>query len=331
MRSTVKYQTSTGRETQPRALDEPDLATALAIATGTPHTSRLAGFESLGRSALSHSVLIVAAAVLGLAAGAGAGYEHAPTYTAEVQLIVGRTSELPENQIPGLAVGVENLASNYARLITNSTVVSDTESTLHSSSLPGTLAASPVPDSSIIDVLASSPTEAQALALANAGGAALVTVVTQATNDTQAELEPLIRAYQQADSAAEKATAEANFYQTRLDNLVGKIGNDAATPAEQAQEQTLNSQIAQWDTQADLARLQADAAMNQYNSALPPLQEQQEMVQQVGKAVYTGSNRAAFTEAGALVGVVGGLVIGMAGAALIDTRRGRQRGTARSR
>jgi uncharacterized protein YpuA (DUF1002 family) len=165
--------------------------------------------------------------------------------------------------------------------------------------------------------------------LANAGAAALVTVVTPVTNDGAAQLEPLIASYQQADSAAEKATAEASFYQTELNDLVGKIGNDAATPPQQAQEQTLNAKIAQWETQADLSRLQADAYMNQYNSALPPLQEQQEMVQQVGTAVYNGSNQKAFTEAGGLVGVVGGLVVGLAGAALIDTRRGRRSGTAR--
>ena len=208
-------------------------------------------------------------------------------------------------------------------------MISDTESKLHSSSLPGSLTASPVPNSSVINVLASASTETQALSLANAGAAALVTVVTQVTNDGAAQLEPLIASYQQADSAAEKATAEASFYQTELNDLVGKIGNSAATPPQQAQEQTLNAKIAQWSTQADLSRLQADAYMNQYNSALPPLQEQQEMVQQVGTAVYNGSNQKAFTEAGGLVGVVGGLVVGLAGAALIDTRRGRRSGTAR--
>ena len=329
MRSIVKYQASPGTDAQAKALDEPDLATALALAAATPHVGRLAGFESLGRSALSHSVLVAAAALLGLAAGAGAGYEHPPSYTAQAQLIVGRASELAENQIPGLASAVQGLASNYARLITSSTVISDTESKLHSSSLPGSLTASPVPNSSVINVLASASTETQALSLANAGAAALVTVVTQVTNDGAAQLEPLIASYQQADSAAEKATAEASFYQTELNDLVGKIGNNTATPPQQAQEQTLNAKIAQWSTQADLSRLQADAYMNQYNSALPPLQEQQEMVQQVGTAVYNGSNQKAFTEAGGLVGVVGGLVVGLAGAALIDTRRGRRSGTAR--
>jgi len=329
LRSIAKYQTSVGNEAQPRTLDEPDLATALAIATSTPHVGKRAGFESLGRSALSHSLLVAAAALLGLAAGVGAGYEHPPSYTAQVQLIVGRTSELAENQIPGLAAAVQGLASNYARLITSSSVVSDTESNLHSTSLPGSLTASPVAQSSVINVLASSSTEAQALSLANAGAAALVTVVTQVTNDGVAQLEPLIASYQKADSAVEKASAEGNFYQTELNNLVGKVGNNAPTAAQQAKEQALNAKIAQWETDADLSRLQANAYIDQYNSALPPLQEQQEMVQQVGTAVYNGSNRKAYIEAGGLAGLVGGLVVGLAGAALIDTRRARRSGTAR--
>jgi capsular polysaccharide biosynthesis protein len=329
LRSISKYQSSIETEAQPRTLDEPDLATALALATGAPRTNRPAGFQSLGRSAMTHSVLVAAAAILGLAAGAGAGYEHPPSYSAEVQLIVGRTAELAENQIPGLAAAVQNLASNYSRLITSSNVVSGTESALHTTSLPGSLTASPVPESSVINVIASSPTQAQALSLANAGATALVTVVTNLTNDSQGQLEPLVAAYQRADSLAEKATAQANFYQAQLDALLAK--SSSPSPSTQAQEQSLNAKIAQWQTQADLQRLQANAYMNQYNSSLSPLDTQQEMVQVVGSAVYTGSNRTAYTEAGALGGAVGGLVIGLAGAALIDTRRGRASRAARAR
>lgn len=336
MRSIAKYQTST--EAEPRTLDEPDLATALAMASGFPTANRPVGFQSLGRSAMTHSVLVAAAAILGLAAGAGAGYEHPPSYSAQAELIVGRTSSLAEDQIPGLAQAVQGLASNYARLINTSSVVSATESTLHSTSLPGSLTASlpgsltasPVPESSVIDVIANSPTQAQALSLANASATALVTVVTQLTNDTQDQLGPLVASYQRADSLAEKAVAEANLYQSQLDNLVSKYSTTSSGAAVQAQEQSLNAKIAQWQTQADLERLQANAYMNQYNSALPPLQAQEEMVQQVGSAVYTGSNRESYTEAGGLGGAVAGLVIGLAGAALIDTRRGRASGAARA-
>jgi len=331
LRSITKYQTSIDTEVQSRALDEPDLATALAMATGAPQGGRSAGFESLGRSAASHMVLVAAAALLGLAAGAGAGYVHPPTYTAQEQIIVGRTAGLAENEIPGLAQAVQALASNYARLISNSEVISDAESTLHSSSLPGGLTATPVPNSSVINVIATSPSEAQAISLANAGGAALVSVITQVTNDGQAQLAPIIANYQREDGLAEKATAEASFYQSELNILVTKVGSDAPTAAVQAKEQSLNNQIAKWQTQADLLRLQADAEQSDYNSALPPLETQDEMVQQVGTAVYSGSNRNSYIEAGGLAGAVGGLVIGMAGAGLIDTRRGRASRAARAR
>jgi hypothetical protein len=331
LRSIAKYQSSIETEAQTKTLDEPDLATALALATGASRTGRPVGFQSLGRSALTHSALVAAATILGLAAGAGAGYEHPPSYTAQVQLIVGRTAELAEDQIPGLASAEQTLASNYARLATSSNVVSDTESTLHVTSLPGSLNASPVAESSVINVIASSPTPAQALSLANAGGAALVKVVTQLTNDGPAQLAPLVQSYQQADSQAEKATAQANFYQSQLDALVAKYDNATPSATVQAQEQSLNAEIAKWNTQADLERLQANAYMNQYNSSQSPLQVQEEMVQQVGSATSTGSNRDSFTEAGALGGAVGGFVIGLAGAALIDTRRGRASGAVRAR
>jgi capsular polysaccharide biosynthesis protein len=331
LRSIAKFQTSLDSDAQSRALDEPDLATALALATGASRRNAMGSFESLGRSAVAHRVLVAAAALLGLAAGAGAGYVHPPTYTAEAQLIVGRTSGLAENEIPGLAAAVDDLASNYARLVSSSDVISDAESTLHLSSLPGSLTATPVPNSSVIEVIGAAPSEAQALSLANAGAAALVHVVTQVTNDGTAQLAPIIANYQSEDSLVEKATAEAGFYQSELNLLVDKLGSNPTGAVAKSQEQALNAQIAKWQTTADLARLQANAEIGQYDAAVPPLQTQQEMVQAVGTAVYSSSNKTSFIEGGGLAGLVGGLIVGIAGAALIDTRRGRTTMSARTR
>jgi hypothetical protein len=261
---------------------------------------------------------------VGLVAGAVAGYEHPVTYTADARLIVGRTSGLAEDEVPGLALAVQGLASDYARLITSTNVVSGTETRLHSSTLPGSLSASPIPESSIIDVKASASSEAVAMSLANAGAAALTHVVTQVTNDGEAQLQPILRNYNKADATVEQETATANLLQTELNNYLAKIGNVSPTPAEQAFEQSLNAQIAQAQTQADTARMQANAYSNQYDAALPPLQSQQEMVQEVGQASYSGSNRASYTEAAGLGGAVAGLVIGLAGASFIDSRRGRR-------
>ena len=134
---------------------------------------------------------------IGLVAGAVAGYEHPVTYTAQAKLFVGRTSGLAEDEVPGLAVAVQGLAADYARLITATNVVSATEANLRTTKLPGTLTASPVPESSVINVTASTSSEASALALANAGAGALTKVVTQVTDDGEAQLQPILRELQQ--------------------------------------------------------------------------------------------------------------------------------------
>jgi hypothetical protein len=312
----------------PIATEGQEPGPAVPIGAGTAATGRTRGFESIGRSALAHPVLIIVIALLGLVGGAGTGYEHGVTYTADAKLIVGRTSGLAESQVPGLALAVQGLASDYARLMTTSGVISAVEAELHTSSLPGSLSASPVPESSVIDVQATASTEAGAVSLANAGGQALTAQVIKVTNDTQAQLQPIIANYRKADGAYEAATVQAQTLQTELSGVIAAVGKQAPTPVEQAEEQSLETQIAHAQTEADLARMQADAYLNQYDAALPPLQQQEEMVQQVGTATYTSNNRKSYTEAGGLGGLVGGLIVGLALAALIDTRKGQRRQSA---
>ena len=282
------------------------------------------GYESIGRSALRHPALIGALAALGLLAGVAIGYEHPAAYSAQAQLMVGRSSSMQEDQVPGLAAGIQALASNYARLVTSQDVIAPTERALHRSSLPGTLSATPVPQSSVINVIGTAPSESQALALANAGAAVLTQVVTTDTNDTQAQLQPLLGSYTKAENAYQSATAQANLLQHRLDVLFSQIGNNNPTPLQTFEENALNSDIVVEQTKASFAQLQASAYSTQYDNALPPLTEQEEMVQQTGGATYTGDNQKSFTEAAGLLGLVGGIVVALAGAVWSDARRGRR-------
>ncbi len=289
------------------------------------HRGDAPGFDSIGRSAMRHPVLVVVVAVVGLLTGAVAGYEHPPAYTADAQLIVGRTASLSIETIPGLDVAVQSLASDYARLITSSSVVSDAEGYLHSSQLPGTLSASPVPESSIIDVRATAANETLALSLANAGAQALTTVVTQVTNDTQAQLAPILASYQKADAAAEAATVQAGVVQDQLDNLIADLGKATPTAAQTAEENSLSAQVASELTKADTAKLRAQNYLSEYDNAVPPYQTQEEMVQPVGQATNSGSDRTSTLEAAALGGAVGGLVIGLALAAWSESLKSRRR------
>jgi hypothetical protein len=286
------------------------------------------GYQSIGRSALRHPVLVCLAVVIGLLVGTAVGYKHPATYTADAQLIVGRVSSLAEDQIPGLAVAEQALASDYARLMTSSNVISATEANLGVSSLPGTVSASPIAQSSIIDVQATAPSAAEALNVANAGAKALESDVVQVTNDSQAQLAPIMAAFQKADSAAQQATAQANLLQHQLNSFLGELGNHPVTPAVKRYENYLNSQISSAQTRADTDKLEAGNYSNEYYAAVPPLQAQEEMVQRLGFAEYSGSDRKSYTEAAAFLGAVGGLVVGLAAAAWLDSRRGRRKGRA---
>jgi capsular polysaccharide biosynthesis protein len=292
------------------------------------------GYESIGRSALHHPVLVGVIAVIGLLVGTAIGYKHPATYTADAQLIVGRASSLAEDQIPGLAVAEQELASDYARLGNSTDVISAAEAELHVASLPGTLSASPIAQSSIVDVQSTASSEGEAVKLANAGAAALETIVTQVTNDNSSELSPIVNAFQKADAEAQVASGQVTLLQHQLNTFLGELGNHPPTAADKSYEAYLNSQISAAQVKADTYKLESGNYSNEYYAAVPPLSAQQEMVQRIGVASYDGSNRKSYTEAAALLGAVGGLVVGLAAAAWLDSRggwRGRRRARALAR
>jgi capsular polysaccharide biosynthesis protein len=324
LRSIVNQQPSTLPDQQASGHEALDLGTLSNMATDSDRTRRPAGFDSVGRSALDHSWLVSLIVVLALVMGIGAGYKHPVSYVGDARLIVGRTSGLATDEVPGLAAAVQGLAEDYARLITSSTLVKATEANLKMSHLPGALDATALPDSSIIDLQATASNEVTAVTLANAAAAALVTVVVAVTNDGINQLKPILTEYHKAESVFDKATVEVAILQNQLDSLETKIGSGPPTAGDSAAEQTLESALADWQTQASTAQLQASAYSNQYNQALPPLQAQQEMVQQVGIATYSSNNRKPYIEAGGLAGVVVGLIVGLAFASYLDARAERR-------
>lgn len=285
---------------------------------------------TLGRSVLRHPLLVALVGIVGLAVGSAAGYARPVTYTAQAQVMVGRTSGLAEDEVPGLAVAVQQLASDYARLITTAPVVAATEKILGVHTLPGALSASPVPVSSVINVEGQAPTDAGAVALADAGAAALVQDVQKVTSDTQTSLSSLMAAYQAADQMAVQDNTQANLLQSELNALTGRIGAGAPTAGEAQQEQSLSAQIAALQTKANVAQLQAQAYSNQYTAAVPPLQAQDQMAEQMGRASYTGDSRKSSVEIGGFGGLLAGLVVGVGWAVWRSRRTEARREVARS-
>lgn len=282
---------------------------------------RPARFESVGRSAIRHPVLVALVAIFALFAGTAVGYFHHVTYQADAELSVGDSYSTAEASSQGLADSLIGLATDYAQLVTSGAVTAATEKILHTTSLPGTLSATADQDSALVDIEAQAPTEPGSVVLADAGVDALVQVVDKVTEATQAQLSALMANYQRDEQKATQDTARANLLQGQLDQLVD---SGAQTAARAAEEHSLTVEIAGLQTAANVAQLQAQTYSSQYSSSVPPLQGQDAILQQVGPAYYSGSDHRTFTEAAGLLGLVGGLVIGLGAACWLDDMRSRR-------
>src|SRR5438270_2407312 len=135
------------------------------------------GYVSLGRSAARHWMVVAVAVLAGLIFGIGAGGVITPTYTARAELIVGKSLDLTNTAaISGFPSAEAQLAQDYARLAGTPAYQSALQAKL-GSSVQGSTGASQVAQSPVIDVYGYSHSQADAVALADAASAALVTTI----------------------------------------------------------------------------------------------------------------------------------------------------------
>lgn len=159
----------------------------------------LAALRSRKLPALTVFVVVVAASV-------AAALFRSPTYTAQSRLNVGQGT-ITSQSVPGYAVGIQSLASTYSRAIVAQSVTTSLSRDLGISPdvVRSRLSASPVPDSSVILVQATGPSQRAAIALANRGGDALIRYVTQHASSDQNAKQTLKR-YRRATIALATAT-----------------------------------------------------------------------------------------------------------------------------
>lgn len=259
-----------------------------------------------GRSALNHWRLVAAFTVAAAMLALGVGLVRAPTYTAQAQLLVGKTVQLNNlAAIPGLAAAGQQIASDYSRLISTAIVTKEAEKQLHGP-LGGSLSASPIPQSPVIQVSAAATSSAHAVALANAGSAALVTAVNQLNEQQSKASSQLLQRYQQADQVLLDNTRTLTNLQQQL----------AANPTNSS----LVQQVVSAQTVVDSDKVQVDALAADYSGTSTPSQLNEQLVQPVGPARATGNDRKTFLEIALLAALVIGFIAGGATAIFVDLR-----------
>jgi len=256
-------------------------------------------------SALRHPFLVILSTVLLLGAAAAVGLTRDPVYSSEARVSVGRV-DVPAYTLQGVIVGNSDLAVSYARAIGAQPVV-DGAARSAKTSVAFTrahLSASPVPGSTLIQIESEGDTRAQAVALANGAAQGLIDFVTQI--NTQPDSAPLLGRYRSALAKVDRAQRQVE--------RARRFGNQDPDALQRAQ----RGEIA--------ARLAASTIGNQYRSeqgtsgVAPSLRL-------IVSAVTADSDRSSVFQRLLFIGLVAGVLLGLALALLRANRRliGRRR------
>ena len=270
------------------------------------------GYVSLGRSAARHWIVVAVAAFLGLLFGIGGGAVISSTYTARAEVIVGKSLNLTNTAaIAGFPSAEAQLAQDYARLAGTPAFATALQTNL-GRSVQGSTSASEVPASPVIDVYGSSHSKADAVALANAASAALISAINTVNQQTTSTNQDLLRQYQAQSLIVEQDQQQISHLQAAVSGATG--------PTQVALEQQLAQQSATTDTD----RFKLTALGNQYEAEFNPNMAIQEAVTPLGAAYSQGSNRNSHIEIGGIAGLIAGLLFGLAVAAVTDVTADRR-------
>ena len=270
------------------------------------------GYISLGRSAARHWATVALAAGVGLVFGLGAGAVISPTYTATAKLIVGKSLNLTNTAaIAGFPSAEAQLAQDYARLAGSPSFDADMRSKL-GHDVQGSVLASQVAASPVIEVYGYSHTQAGATAMANAGSAALIDAINTVNQQTGSANQSLLNQYRAEALVVEQARENVASLQSQLDSSRG-----AARGA-------LMQQIAEAQAAVTTEQFKLNTLGNQYQASFNPSLAIQSAVTALGGAAPQGGNRTTHIEIGAIAGLVSGVVVGLGLAAMVDIRADRR-------
>lgn len=268
-------------------------------------TAEQEGYVSLGRSAVRHWILVVAAVVIGLLFGVGGGGVIKPTYTARAELIVGKSLNLTNTAaIAGFPSAEAQLAQDYARLANTPTYETALRAAL-GAPVQGTTSASQVALSPVIDVYGYSHRQSDAIALANAASAALTSAINTVNQQTASSNQDLLNQYEALSVVLEQD-------QQRVSALQADLSNPSIPRA------GLDQQIARASAKVDTDKFTLSALGNQYQAEFNPNMAIEETVTSLGGAISQGGNRTSHIEIAGIGGLIGGLLFGLAIAATMD-------------
>ncbi len=255
----------------------------------------------LARAIGRHKGLVLAFAILGAVLGILLGLARQPTYTASASLQVGQVN--PNS--PGFATYTQSataLATAFSRAIDAAPVLGAVERKLALSPATASrrLSSEPIPLSPVFRVVATGPSEAAAVRLANVSTAAVITYVGK-TNSSNPQARSLLAEYRGASLRLKKAQAEQ-----------AELEAGSATPARQ---------LLRAEAASSAAQVTVEAIGRSYVAAVASQGPREGLVTLLAGASTASSDRQSKLALYGFLGFLAGGVIGCAAAAWRERRR----------
>lgn len=260
-----------------------------------------------------HRLLVFACALVVAFVGVLGGMHRRATFTAAATLQVGKVNPNSPG-FYGFVQSASDLATAFSRAVTAAPVLHTAGRKLGIQPLAaaGRLAAEPIPNSPAFRVIATGPTAASAVKLANVASTALIAYEAKA-NTYSPESARLLSSYR----AAEVSLAQAK---TALVKAEADAGSEPSAAGR------LKVQEAEARKAAAGLRTQALAGGYQQSAQSATTRD---LISMLSGAVGASSDRRSKIQLLGFVGLLGGLALGCTLAVLLDQRRARPRPAAR--
>lgn len=255
----------------------------------------------LGEALRGHPLTVVVSVVILAVFGAVAGLGRSTTFTATAQVAVEEPTTPNAAQLPGVVQASQEFAANASRLITASAIVDPLahKAGVASGVVVSDLLATPIPQSSLIKIVAASHSRSFSIALANDAASLFAGYATRQARNPSA-VAAVLREFQAASARYREALLAQQRVQAakRTASPRELVGAAAATEAARLRQQTLSLQYR--------TAVEANTNAPQVILYLP--------------ARSASSNRSSNLEIFLFGGIVAGLLIGVALAVLMANR-----------
>ena len=262
-----------------------------------PHAPRpvtVGVLESLRR----HKLLAILPVVILTAAGVAMGLRHQPAYTATAKMWVNGFDLTAPGALNGYTDASVSLAATYARLASSQPVAAAAGRRLRLSpqAVEGHISASPVPQSPIFNITATSPSASQSVALSNATSQSVARFVGSSLKQANA------------------ASSARNQFQAATDDLNSKLAARDSAEKKYSDNPSASTQAAMVNARSayDVAQARKQSLENAYQSLQSSAAAPSGNASVVNPATAAASDKPAYMQKTIFAGLVAGIVLGIA-------------------